>query len=82
MREELEDKVERQMAGGNPYKLTVREFTVLRDLTDGDADKEIAAKLGISPSTVHKHVRNLLVKMSASSRTEAGTRAVREGLVN
>ena len=80
-REELEGRVERQMVRGNPYRLTFREFTVLHHVADGDADKEIAAKLGISPLTVHKHVSNLLAKMDASSRTEAGTRAVREGLL-
>ena len=81
VREELEGRVERQMVRRNPYRLTFREFTVLHHLTDGDADKEIAAKLGISPLTVHKHVSNLLAKMDASSRTEAGTRAVREGII-
>jgi len=81
-REELEGKVERQMLRGNPYQLTFREFTVLRHVADGIADKEIAARLGISPFTVHKHVGNLLGKMNASSRTEAGTRAVREGLLD
>ena len=80
-REKLEGRVEREMVGGNPYRLTFREFTVLHHVADGDADKEIAAKLGISPLTVHKHVSNLLGKMDASSRTEAGTRAVREGLL-
>ena len=82
MREELEGKAEQQMALGNPYHLTFREFTVLYHVADGEADKEMAAKLGISPLTVHKHVSNILHKMNASSRTEAGTRAVREGLLN
>ena len=81
-REELEGKVEREMVRGNPYRLTFREFTVLHHVIDGDTDKGIAAKLGISPLTVHKHVSNLLAKMDASSRTEAGTRAVREGLLD
>lgn len=81
-REELEGKVEGEMERANPYKLTFREFTVLHHLTDGEADKVIAAKLGISTHTVHKHVSNLLAKMDASSRTEASIRAVREGLVD
>ena len=81
-REELEGKVEREMEGENVYKLTFREFTVLHHLTEGEADKEIAAKLGISPFTVNKHVSNILAKMNAASRTEASIRAVREALVN
>lgn len=80
--EELEGKIERQMVRGNPYRLTFREFTILNHLADGEADKEIAVRLGISPLTVHKHVRNVLAKMNASSRAEAGTRAVREGLLD
>ena len=80
-REELEAKVERQLGRKNPYKLTFRELTVLHLVAAGRADKEIANELGISPLTVHKHVANVLGKMGASSRTEAGVRALREGLV-
>ena len=80
-REELEAKVERQLGRKNPYKLTFRELTVLHLVAAGRADKEIAQELGISPLTVHKHVANILAKMSVASRTEAGVRAVREGLV-
>ena len=46
------------------------------------ADNEIAALLGIRPLTVSKHVSNVLGKMNSKSRTEAGTRALREGLLD
>ena len=81
-REELEGKVEREMVRKNPYRLTFREFTILHFIAAGRADKEIARELGISPLTVHKHVANILGKMNAASRTEAGVRALREGLVD
>ena len=81
-REELEGKVEREMLRKNPYHLTFREFTVLHHIAAGKADKEIAHELGISPFTVHKHVANILGKMNAASRTEAGVRALRDGLVD
>ena len=81
-REELEGKVERQMVRRNPYGLTFREFTVLHLVAAGRADKEIARELVISPLTVHKHVANILGKMNAASRTEAGIRALREGLLD
>ena len=81
-RDELEGKVERRMVQGNRYGLTFREFTVLHHLATGKADKEIATELVISPLTVHKHVANILAKMDASSRTEAGVRALREGLLD
>jgi DNA-binding NarL/FixJ family response regulator len=81
-REELESKVEQQLEHNNRYKLTFRELTVLNRVAEGRADKEIARELGISPLTVHKHVANILSKMRAASRTEAGVRAVQEGLLS
>ena len=80
-REELEGRVERQMQRQNPYGLTFRELTVLHLVAAGRADKEIALELGISPRTAETHVGNILGRMGASSRTEAGVRALREGLL-
>jgi PAS domain S-box-containing protein len=79
---EPEGTVERQAGIRNPYQFTFREFTVLHMVAKGVGDKEIAIELGVVPSTVHKHVSNILAKMRANSRTEAGVRAVREGLVS
>lgn len=73
--------VERPFQGSNSYRLTIRQLTVLHHVAEGLGDKEIAAQLGISPLTVHKHVAHILAKMEASSRTEAGVRAQREGLL-
>lgn len=81
LREELERRVERSLAGGNPYSLTFRELTVLHLAAGGRSDKDIAAILGIRRQTVSKHVGNLLEKMQAGSRTEAVVRALREGLI-
>ncbi len=80
-REQLELKVERQLAKGDAYQLTFREFTVLHMVAEGMSDREIATALGISGTTVQKHVSNILGKMQATSRTEAGVRAFREGLL-
>jgi DNA-binding NarL/FixJ family response regulator len=81
LREELEEKIEVEVTARNPYALSFRELTVLHLLAGGKADKEIARQLGISPYTVNRHVSNILGKMGASSRTEAGVRAVRENLL-
>ncbi|MCH7718730.1 MAG: response regulator transcription factor, partial [Chloroflexi bacterium] len=81
-RELLEGRVERQMVRRNPYRLTFREFTVLHLVAAGRANKEIARELDISVLTAHKHVANILGKMNAASRTEAGVRALREGLLD
>jgi DNA-binding NarL/FixJ family response regulator len=81
-REELDRRAERQIKRANPYDLTFREFTVLNLVAEGKTDKAIAADLGISPLTVHRHVSNIRKKMNCGSRTEAGTRAIREGLID
>jgi DNA-binding CsgD family transcriptional regulator len=81
-RDQFEDTVQRQFGIRNPYQFTFREFTVLHLVARGAADKEIANQLGVALSTVNKHVSNILGKMGAGSRTEAGVRAVQEGLVS
>ena len=81
-REEIESRVELRMRSGGAYGLTFREFTVLHHVAEGKSDKDIGLELGISPLTVQKHVANILSKMEAASRTEAGVRAEREGLLD
>jgi len=80
-REELESRVEQRWGIEGAYGLTFRELTVLHLVSSGMADKEIAATLGIRPKTVNKHMQRILHKMEASSRTEVGVRAIREGIV-
>jgi PAS domain S-box-containing protein len=81
-REELEYRVERRMQKANAHGLTFRELTVLHLVAGGESDKEIAATLGISTLTASKHLANILRKMGAASRTEAGVRAIRQGLLD
>lgn len=61
--------------------LTDREVEVLRLVTAGLRNREIAARLGISENTAKFHLRNILDKLHAKSRAELAGRAVREGLV-
>lgn len=61
--------------------LTDRELQVLRLVTAGLRNKEIAARLAISENTTKYHVRNILEKLHAESRAELAAHAVREGLV-
>jgi DNA-binding NarL/FixJ family response regulator len=82
VREDIERRVEQRMQEVNSYNITFRELTVLHLVAAGKADKEIATVLGISHLTAHKHLANILGKMGAASRTEAGVRALREGLLD
>ncbi|MDA8202219.1 MAG: response regulator transcription factor [Chloroflexi bacterium] len=64
-----------------PDRLTDREIDVLRLVTQGLRNKEIASRLGITENTAKFHLKNILEKLHAQSRTELAARAVREGLV-
>jgi len=57
-------------------RLTPREREVLDALADGATNKEIAARLGISPGTVKTHVERLIGKLGVRDRTQAAILAV------
>lgn len=52
-------------------ELTPREREVLAWLAHGKTDAEIAAFLGTSPRTVHKHLEHIYVKLGVETRTAA-----------
>lgn len=61
--------------------LTPREIEVLALLAEGQSNKSIAHRLGISEHTVKFHVASILGKLHAGSRTEAVTLGIRQGLI-
>jgi DNA-binding NarL/FixJ family response regulator len=61
--------------------LTEREVDVLRLMGNGDSNKIIAETLGITMDTTKKHVRNVIDKMQARSRTHAAIIAAQAGIV-
>ena len=61
--------------------LTSREIEVLQLLADGLNNKAIALKLQISKHTVKFHISSILSKLDVSSRTEAVTFGLRQGLI-
>jgi DNA-binding NarL/FixJ family response regulator len=61
--------------------LTRREIEVLGMLAEGLANKNIAARLGISEHTVKTHVASILTKLDALSRAEAVAIGARQGLI-
>ena len=71
---------------GNPngraaLGLSDRELEVLHELAAGRSNKEIAARLHVSPNTVKTHVARVLDKLDARRRTEAIRRARELGLL-
>jgi DNA-binding NarL/FixJ family response regulator len=61
--------------------LSEREKEVLLLIAQGCTNKEIAAKLVVSPFTARNHVIRILDKLGMSRRSEAAAEAVRLGLV-
>jgi NarL family two-component system response regulator LiaR len=71
----------RQRASQPDYGLTERETEVLTLLVEGLSNADIADRLVISLATAKYHVRNILAKLGASSRTEAVALALQKNLV-
>ena len=61
--------------------LTPREAEVLRLLSEGLANKEIAARLSFSTHTAKFHVESILRKLGAANRAEAVMEGIRRGLL-
>jgi len=68
----------RSPAGG---PLTPRELEVLRLVAEGLTDAEIAARLVLSPHTVHRHLQNAYARLRCSSRAAAVAEASRLNLL-
>lgn len=65
-----------------PLQLSVRELQIVRLITEGLHNKQIARKLGISPRTVDAHLNNSFSKLGVSSRTELVRVAMAQRLVS
>lgn len=62
--------------------LTDREFDVLRRISQGSSDQDIARELVLSINTVKWHNRNIYAKLGVSSRTQALAAAIAWGLID
>ena len=63
------------------HDLSEREITVLKLVTEGKTNKEIANALDLSEKTVKNHVRNIFHKLQVYDRTQAAILAIRKGLI-
>ncbi len=80
--EKADRRVGRRFGGGvGAGGLTRRETEVVRLVTVGLTNREIARELFLSPRTVDMHVQNVLLKLDCRSRAEAARRATELGLL-
>lgn len=62
--------------------LTAREREILQLLADGMSNADVAERLFISQETVKSHVRHILTKLEADTRTQAVAIALREAMID
>ena len=62
-----------------PDPLTEREIEVLRLMTGGHSNREIAEALHVAEGTIKNHVSNILSKMGVRDRTRAVLKALEQG---
>jgi DNA-binding NarL/FixJ family response regulator len=70
-----------QRAAPRGSGLTRREIEVLRLVAEGLNNQSIAERLFVSDHTVHRHLANILSKLSVSTRAAAVAQAARRGLL-
>ncbi len=81
------DAIDRFLRNADPVhlpsqaRLSPRECEVLRLVAEGLHNREIAAKLGLSPATVSRHLVNIYGKLGIATRAGAASFAIRRGLV-
>jgi DNA-binding NarL/FixJ family response regulator len=61
--------------------LTEREVDVLRQISGGNRNRDIAEKLCITEETVKVHIKHIMEKLGASDRTQAVAIGVRRGII-
>jgi DNA-binding NarL/FixJ family response regulator len=65
-----------------PAGLSDREVEVLRLMTQGLSNREIARRLYISPRTAEHHVQHIYTKIGVTSRASAALFAMEHGLIS
>ncbi len=95
-KDSLIDVMERTMAGEHIYpdetplirignatnhEFTERELDILKELTTGDTNSEIAERLFVSVATVKSHIQHLMEKTGFKTRTELVSEARGLGIV-
>lgn len=72
----------REAATANLPELTKREREVLSGLANGESYEEIGKRLSISPATARVHLQKAMVRLDASTKTQAVAAALRLSLID
>jgi DNA-binding NarL/FixJ family response regulator len=70
------------LADARDDMLSGREREILQLLADGMSNADVASRLFISQETVKSHVRHILMKLEADTRTHAVAIALREAIID
>ncbi len=70
------------LSGDREDMLTAREREILQLLADGMSNADVAGRLFISQETVKSHVRHILTKLEADTRTHAVAIALRDAIID
>ncbi|MGB2628509.1 MAG: response regulator transcription factor [Candidatus Acidiferrum sp.] len=62
--------------------LTSREIEVLKQIAEGNRNRDIGEKLFITEETVKVHIKNIMGKLGANDRTQAVAIAIRRGIIH
>lgn len=62
-------------------RLTDREIGVLQLVAEGNSNKKVGQKLGVTEDAIKAHMKNITAKLSAQDRTHAVTIAIRKGII-
>jgi DNA-binding NarL/FixJ family response regulator len=78
----LPEAVTRSLAERPPDQLSTRELDILRLMSKGLSNKQIAESLGITEGTVKWHVNIILSRLHVADRTQAVLAALQRGIVD
>ncbi len=77
---QMAEEVERHPAS-TPEPLTPREIEVLKLVTLGSTNRQIASRLIVAVGTVKVHVEHIMLKLGAADRTQAAVRGIEMGII-
>lgn len=66
----------------NKFGLTRRELEIVREISQGSSNKQIAAKFGVSEPTIKSHLTNIFDKLGVNSRFELSALALQHHLLS